>query len=127
MVQKVSTGFLERNGVHFLLEGLHVPLPGEGVHIVDQAITSIDGDPLTDQQIGWAVKFFLAERHAGAVGQDGGLGELLSLQEHRERGFTVILLIDFLNLNGTISQEEVQDIKLITTIIGAIRPYNVKR
>lgn len=71
--------------------------------------------------------FFLLEVHTGIVSQEGFLGELLSSEEKREGVLSGVLLIDFLNFDGIISQEEVHSVELKATFKSGIVPDDIER
>ena len=60
------------------------------------------------------------------MGQDWGFGQFLLFQEHWEWETTGVLGIDLLNLNSAIRQEIVEDVVLVTTVIGSIFPEDVE-
>jgi hypothetical protein len=104
-----------------IVEGL-----GEVITVVDLADSSIDVKTLSAQEIVWSIELFLSKRHAWAVGHDWSLGKLLSLEEHWEWESSSIGLVDFLDLNAVIREEVIQNVVLVTSIVGSIFPKNVE-
>jgi len=117
-------GLAEGNGDLGLAEVVLVPLLGVVVAIVDEAVSSEDSNLVTTFDVSRLVVFFSAHGHAGAVSEDGSLGELLSLQEHREGEATGVGGVDLLNFDGAIAEEVVQSVVLVTTVVAAVLPQN---
>ena len=60
------------------------------------------------------------------MSQDWGLGQLLSLQQLREGGAATVLCVDLLDLDGVITEEEVQGVEFITTVIADVLPKDLE-
>jgi hypothetical protein len=60
------------------------------------------------------------------MGKDWGLSELLLLEEHWEWETPGILGVNLLHLDSTIGEEVVQNVVLVTTIIGSVLPKDVE-
>ena len=103
-----------------------IPLLGEIVAVEDLAVTTVDFDGSAAVDVSGHVVFFCAERHAWAVSQDWGLGQLLSLQQLREGGAATVLCVDLLDLDGVITEEEVQGVEFITTVVADVLPKDLE-
>lgn len=60
------------------------------------------------------------------MSQDWGLGQLLSLQQLREGGAATVLCVDLLDLDGVITEEEVQGVEFITTVVADVLPKDLE-
>jgi hypothetical protein len=102
LVSKIWLWLLESdcNLVH--LEVFGVPSSGEVITVVDEAVTAVNSNGGSALHVLGLVVVFLTERHTGAVGEDGCLGESLSLQKHGESVATTVLNRDFLNFDGVV-------------------------
>jgi hypothetical protein len=60
------------------------------------------------------------------VSKDWGLSELLLLEEHWEWETAGVLGVDLLHLDSTVGEEVVQDVVLVTTIVGSVLPKDVE-
>lgn len=102
LIDEAWLGLLESDSNLIHLEVFGVPSSGEIVTVIDEAVTTVNSYGRSTLHVSGLVVVFLAERHAGAVGEDGSLGESLSLQKHRESVATTVLDRDFLNLDGVV-------------------------
>ncbi len=80
LVHDVGAGLLELDGHLLQVEGGSVPGFGEVIAVVDEAVAAEDVDVLPGDEVLWRVVLLLPEGHAWAVGEDGLLGQLLSLE-----------------------------------------------
>ena len=103
-----------------------VPVLGEFVAVVDEALPSIHFDLLTAHQVGRAVVSFIFEAHSGAVGQDWLLCQSLFLKKHWECVLSRILRVDFLDLDFAIGQVVVEDVVFVAAVVRSIFPENVE-
>jgi hypothetical protein len=124
LVEHIGGGLLKGNGVLLDAEVLLVPLLGEVVAIVQEAVAGPNVDGLTTSKVLRSVVSHFSHVHVGVVGQDGGLGELLAAQKHVEGDTAVIGLLDFLDLESLVGQEEVESVEFVTTVVGSIGPHN---
>lgn len=60
------------------------------------------------------------------MSKDWGLSKLLLLEEHWEWETTGVLGVDLLYLDSTIGEEIIQDVVLVSTIIGSVFPKDVE-
>lgn len=60
------------------------------------------------------------------MGKNWSLSQFLFLQEHWERCSSRVLSVDLLNLNSTIRKEVVENVVLVTTIVGSILPQDIE-
>jgi len=60
------------------------------------------------------------------MGKDWSLSQLLLFQKHWEWETARVLGIDLLNLNSSVRQEVVENVILITTVIGSVFPEDVE-
>jgi hypothetical protein len=81
---------------------------------------------LATSEILGLIVFLRLEAHAGAMSKNGSLGKSLLLEKHGEWSTSRILGIDFFDLNLAIGKIVVEDVELITTIIGAILPKDIE-
>ena len=107
-------------------ELLLVPTLGEVITVVDLAVTAVDLDALTAKDVSGSVVLLSSEGHAWAVGQDGGLGELLSLEKLGEGSTATVLGVDLLHLDGSVAEEEVELVELVAAIVGVVTPEDVE-
>ena len=107
-------------------ELLLVPTLGEVITVVDLAVTAVDLDALTAKDVSGSVVLLSSEGHAWAVGQDGGLGELLSLEKLGEGSTATVLGVDLLDLDGSVAEEEVELVELVAAIVGVVTPEDVE-
>lgn len=115
--------------LEWLLVDAHVgivPVLGEIITVIDEAFSAVDDDLVAANEIGWSVELLVLQRHAWAVSQDWGLGQLLLFEEHWEWETPGILSVDLLHLNSSVGQEVVEDVVLITTIVGLVLPEDVE-
>jgi hypothetical protein len=119
-----SLGELEWSLVHTHV--LVVPCFGEVITIVDEALSSVDHNLVTTEQVGWPVELFGLKGHAWAMGEDWSFSQLLLFQKHWEWETAGVLGIDLLNLDSSIRQEVVEDVVLVTTVIGSVFPEDVE-
>lgn len=103
LIENVWACFLKCNGFLNHAEALLVPLLGEIVAVVEEAITGPDSNSLTALEVLGAVVLDWAHVHVRVVSEDWGLGQLLASQKHVERVTAVIGFVNLLNLNGLIA------------------------
>lgn len=60
------------------------------------------------------------------MSQNWVLGQLLSLQKLREGSAATVLSVDLLNLDGVVTEEEVEGVEFVTTIVANISPEDLK-
>ncbi len=117
-----SGGRGELHGHLSLAKLLLVPLLGELIAVEDHAVATVDLDGLAASDVSGTVVVLLLERHAGAVGVNWRLGQLLSLQQLGERSSSRVGCVDLLHLHRVVGQEVVQRVELVTAIVGHIIP-----
>lgn len=117
MVKHIRSGGLKGDGVLFHTEAFTVPLLGEIVSVIDEARTAPNDNCRAALDILGLVVLNVAHVHAGAVSKDGGLGELLSLEELREGVVARVGFVDFLNLNSVVTEEIVEAEVFVTAIV----------
>jgi len=127
LVDKVGTGFAESNGVLGHVQVASVPLLGEIIGVVNEAVTAVNGERHTALEVLRQVIFFSSERHSGAVSENGRLSESLSLEEHGEGVASTVLDSDLLDLKRVVGEEVVQSVVLVTTIVSLIFPEDGER
>ena len=103
-----------------------IPLLCEFITVKDSAVTSIDLNWLTTSDVLRHVVFLSAEGHSWAVSQDGVLGKLLALEELREGGTATVLCVNLLNLYRIVTEEEVECVELVTTIVCCVLPQDLE-
>ena len=103
-----------------------IPLLGEFITVKDSAVTSIDLNWCTTSDVLRHVVFLSAEGHSWAVSQDGVLGKLLALEELREGGTATVLCVNLLNLYRIVTEEEVECVELVTTIVCCVLPQDLE-
>jgi len=124
LVNKVRDRFLELHSGLDNAEILGVPLLSEIIAIVDKAIAAIQDKRVTTLEILWLIIVLCTERHTGAVGENGGLCKLLSLQKHREGISATVLLSNLFDLDCAVGEEKVESVELVATVIARILPVN---
>ena len=107
-------------------EVLHVPALGEVVTVEDLAVATVNLDRGSALDVLGHVVLFCSKRHAWAMGEDGVLGELLSLEELGERSTATVLRVDLLDFHGVVAQEEVEGVELVATVVGNILPQDLE-
>jgi len=60
------------------------------------------------------------------MSQDWGLSELLLLKEHWEGESTRVLSIDLFNLDSAVREEVIENVVLVSTIIGSVLPEDIE-
>lgn len=60
------------------------------------------------------------------MGENWCLGESLFLQEHWEWESSGVLGVDLFDLNLSVGKEVIEDVVLVTTIVGSVLPENVE-
>ena len=105
---------------------LVVPCFREVIAIVDEALSSVDHNLVSTEQVGWPVELFGLKGHAWAMGEDWSFSQLLLFQKHWEWETAGVLGIDLLNLDSSIRQEVVEDVVFVTTVIGSVFPEDVE-
>ena len=103
-----------------------IPLLGEVITVKDSAVTSINLNWGTTLNVFRHVVFLSAERHSWAVSQDWLLGKLLALEELREGSTAAVLCVDLLNLHRVVTEEEVESVELVATVVGSILPQDLE-
>jgi len=124
LVNKVGGRFLELHRSLDNAEILCVPCLCEIIAIVDKAIAAIHDKRVTTREILRLIEALCTERHARAVGENGGLGKLLSLQKHREGISATVLLSNLFDLDCAVGEEKVESVELVATVIARILPIN---
>jgi hypothetical protein len=101
-----------------------VPSLSEVIGIVDKALAAPNVDGVSALEVcGW-IEFFWAHVHAGAVGKNGGLGELLALEEFGEGIVARVGLVDFLDFNGVVGEEVVETEVTFSTVVAVVVPQD---
>ena len=83
-------------------ELLLVPTLGEVITVVDLAVTTVDLDGGSTLDVSGHVELLLTEGHAWAVGQNWGLGKLLTLKKLGEGSAATVLSVDLIDLNSVV-------------------------
>ena len=105
---------------------MSVPLLGEVITVKDLAVTPIDLNWGATVDVFGHVVFLSAKGHTRAVSQDRCLGKLLALEELREGGSAAVLRVNLLNLHRVVTEEEVEGVELVATIVCHILPQDLK-
>jgi len=71
-------------------EFLLVPTFGEGIAVVDEAVSGVDTDFLATDEVLRFVEFFFFKRHSWVMSKDWDFGKLLSGKEKRENILSVV-------------------------------------
>ena len=119
-------GLRKLDGVLLDTHVVTVPSLSEVITVVDEALATIDDDLVAADEVSGTVVLLALEAHAGAVSKNGGLGESLLLKEHREGETARVLGVDLLDLNLTVRKVVVEDVELVTTVVGAVLPKDVE-
>lgn len=96
----------------------------EIVSVVNEAVTAVDLERHTARKVLGQVVLLLSEGHAGAVSENWLFGKSLSLEEHGEGVASTVLDSDLLDLERVVSEEVVQSVELVTTIVGGVFPVD---
>jgi len=103
-----------------------IPLLGEVIAVKDSAVTSIDLNWGAASDVCRHVVLLSAEGHSWAVSQDWVLGKLLALEELREGSTAAVLCVDLLDLHRVVTEEEVEGVELVATIVSHILPQDLE-
>ena len=103
-----------------------IPLLGEVITIIDETLSIVDSDFVATCKIGRSIELLSLKTHTRAVGKNWCLSKLLFLEEHREGSTSRVLSIDLFDLNLTIREIVVEDVELLSTIVGAVFPEDVE-
>lgn len=98
----------------------------ELITVIDEALSVIDTDSSSTDQVGWLVEFFFLQRHSWAMSQNWSFGKLLLFQKFWEWIHSAILSVNLFDLNGTIGKVVVEDVVFVSTIEAFILPKNVE-
>lgn len=98
-----------------------------GVAIVNLAVSAENYNSRANLKILGLVVVLLAQGHTGAVRENGLLGQLLALEQHREREAAAVLFVDLLYLDRVVAQEVVEGVELFATIVASVIPADIKR
>lgn len=79
-----------------------VPVAGERIAVIDEALTGVEADIAATDEIGRREELFLLEGHAGVVGVNGDLGELAATEEDGEGVFSIVLNDFFFDFNSIV-------------------------
>ena len=126
MVSHVGSSLRQLDGILCNSHVVSVPLSSEGVTVVDETLSSVDGHLLSADKVAWSVVLLFLQGHSWAVGEDGSLSQLLLLQKHGEGVLTRVLLVDLFDLNLAIREVVTENIVLVTSINGLVLPENVE-
>lgn len=105
---------------------LTVPLSCEVIAIIDEAYARMNPDLIARDQVFGTIVFFFFQGHSWIVREDRLLGELVAVEEQWERVLARVLLSDLLDLDGIISQEEVQDEVVDGTLYSLVVPEHLE-
>lgn len=103
-----------------------VPLLGEVVTVIDEALSSVDDNLVATEEVTWSVELLALEGHTWAVSENWLLGKLLFLEEHWEWESTRVLCVNLLDFNVSVGEEVVQDVVLITSIVTTVLPQDIE-
>jgi hypothetical protein len=79
-----------------------VPVAGERIAVIDEALTRVEADIAATNEVGRSEELFFLEGHAGVVGVNGYLGELAATEEEREGVFSIVLNDFFFDFNSIV-------------------------
>jgi len=102
LVKDWGCGLLEGNSALLHVAVLSVPCLCEVIGIVDKALTTPNVNSVAAIEILGGVELFWPHVHARAMGKNGGLGELLALEEFGEGIVARVGFVDFLDFNGVV-------------------------
>lgn len=86
----VGSGLSELDWLHFKAVLVSEVLHGVCICIVNEAISAEDTDALSNDEVFWCIVLFFLQGHAWAVSEQWLFRELLSLEQHWERGLTAV-------------------------------------
>ena len=124
MVEHIWGRLAQSNGSLCDAQVLCVPVLGEVVSVVDQALAAPNWDDRAAGQVGRRVVLDLTQVQAWVVGKNGGLGELLASKEHGEGVLTVVGLDDFLDLDCVVREEVVASVVLVAAVVAVVLPHD---
>jgi len=96
---------------------LTVPVGGEVISSIDQALTAPNGNHFTSFEVLRHVVSDITEVEAWVMSKNWDFSQFLSSEEHREWIATIVRLDDLFDLNSIVTEEEVKTIVLITAIV----------
>ena len=104
MISHIGTSLGQFNWLLLNCHVCSVPILGEFIAIIDEAVSSVHFDAVSALKIRWAVVRFVFEAHSRAMGENWRFGKPLLLEEHREWVKTGVLSIDLLDFDLSIGE-----------------------
>ena len=126
MLVDLGSALLHSHGLLSDTEILLVPLLCELITVIDQAISRVDPDVFSTDEVRGPVKLLLLKGHAWVMGQDGDLWQLHPVDIQREGVLSTVDHSHFLNIHCVISQKVVQGEEVEISLERLIVPHDIK-